>query len=83
MPFKSQEHFMREYLAKPEMAAAYLKACIEDGNPWLIADAFRTVEAIHGQAEISIHLKPVHRRSPRPKSIPSRVTAKRTRRVAS
>jgi hypothetical protein len=48
MPMKSHDDFMREYLAEPEMAAAYLNACIDDGNPWLIADAFKTVAQIHG-----------------------------------
>ena len=82
MPFKSHEDFMREYLAKPEMAAAYLKACIEDGNPWLIADAFRTVEKIHGQAEISIKLKRAQPNPRRAASRPRRAPAKRTRRTS-
>ncbi len=79
MPFKSHEDFMREYLADPEMAAAYLNTCIEDGNPWLIADAFRLVEQIHGKKRhfrLRLEAVPVH--TPKPRRAP----AKRTRRVA-
>jgi len=92
MPFKSHEQFMSEYLADPEMAAAYLNACLEDGNPWLIADAFKTVEQIHGSIG-SFRIK-FERVAPRPRSAtpkprllhaapkPRRTSAKRTRRVA-
>lgn len=48
MPSIPHDKLMWKFLAKPEDAAAYLTACIEDGNPWLIADAFKTVEQIHG-----------------------------------
>ncbi len=81
MPFKSHEEFMREYLANPEMAAAYLNTCIEDGNPWLIADAFRLVEQIHGKKRhfrLRLETVPVHGTTPKPRRAP----AKRSRRVA-
>ncbi|HWF43692.1 MAG TPA: hypothetical protein VG537_03525 [Candidatus Kapabacteria bacterium] len=83
MPFKSHEEFMREYLADPEMAAAYLNACIEDGNPWLIADAFKTVEAIHGPRthfRMTFDRQPVRTRRTAQKA--RRTPAKRTRKVA-
>ncbi len=82
MPFKSHEAFMREYLADPEMAAAYLTACIEDGNPWLIADAFKTVQRIHGrrmQFRMTFERLPARARRAAPGM---RIPAKRTRRVA-
>jgi hypothetical protein len=83
MPFKSHEEFMREYLAEPEMAAAYLNTCIEDGNPWLIADAFRLVEQIHGKKRhfrLRLEAVPVTTRNAAPKT--PRAPVKRTRRVA-
>ena len=82
MPFKSHEDFMREYLADPEMAAAYLNACIEDGNPWLIADAFKTVERIHGPRthfRMTFERASTRARRAAPKMRPP---SKRTRRVA-
>ena len=83
MPFKSHEEFMREYLAEPEMAAEYLNSCIEDGNPWLIADAFRLVEQIHGKKRhfrLRLEVVPVIARNVTTK--PRRAPVKRTRRVA-
>jgi len=81
MPFKSHEAFMREYLADPEMAAEYLKACLKDGNPWLIGEAYRLVEQIHGKKRhISIRLESNHPRRAAPKA--RRARAKRTRTVA-
>lgn len=81
MAFKSHEAFMREYLADPEMAAAYLNACIEDGNPWLIADAFKTVEQIHGprtQFRMTFERARTRRAAVQRRPVP----AKRTRKVA-
>jgi len=79
MPFKSHEEFMREYLAEPEMAATYLNTCIEDGNPWLIADAFRLVEQIHGKKRhFRLRLEAVPVTAPKTRRAP----VKRTRRVA-
>ncbi len=74
---------MREYLADPEMAAAYLNVCIEDGNPWLIADAFRTVENIHGsKRKFRVEYKRLPIRASRPKPIMKTAPTKRSRRVA-
>ncbi len=49
MPSVPHDDIMRKYLAEPSEAEAYLNICLEDGNPWLIADAFRLVEQIHGK----------------------------------
>ena len=83
---------MRKYIADPADAVLYLNACLKDGNPWLIADAFRLVEEIHG-ASASFRIK-FERVAPRPRRAapkarllkgapkPLRAPAKRTRRVA-
>jgi DNA-binding phage protein len=49
MPSIPHDDLMRKYLADSSGAEAYINACLEDGNPWLIADAFRLVEQIHGK----------------------------------
>ena len=70
---------MREYLAKPEIAEAYLKACLDDGNPWLIADAYRLIGLIHGRKrEIRIRLEDRKTRRVTPRRNPRQATTKRT-----
>ncbi len=80
MPSIPHDDLMRKYLAKPEDAVAYLNTCIEDGNPWLIADAFRLVEQIHGKKQhFRLRIEPTPRRAA---SKPRTVAPKRTRKVA-
>lgn len=92
MPFISHEDLMKKYLAKPEDAVLYLNACLKDGNPWLIADAFRLVEKIHGTSQnfrITFEREeaPPGRTARKNRILhtapkPLRAPAKRTRRVA-
>ncbi len=64
MPTRPHDEIMRKYLADPAEAEAYLNLCLEDGNPWLIADAFRLVESIHGKKlRFQVHAR--ERRRPR------------------
>jgi hypothetical protein len=83
---------MQKYLADPADAVLYLNACLKDGNPWLIADAFRLVEKIHGTRE-NFRIT-FEREITRPRRVaaktrilhaapkPHRAPAKRARRVA-
>jgi hypothetical protein len=77
---------MRKYLADPAEAEAYVNVCLEDGNPWLIADAFRLVEQIHGKKlQFRVRTEAARRiRNTAPKNghITRRAPAKRARRVA-
>ena len=92
MPYVSHDTLMQKYLADPADAVLYLNACLKDGNPWLIADAFRLVEKIHGTREnfrITFeHEVTKQRRSTAKTRVlhaapkPRRAPAKRTRRVA-
>jgi DNA-binding phage protein len=47
MPQVSHDELMRKYLSDPTDSAAYLKVCLEDGNPWLIADAKMMIANIY------------------------------------
>ena len=64
MPYISHDELMQKYIADPADAVLYLNACLKDGNPWLIADAFKLVEEIHG-ASGNFRIK-FERVSPRP-----------------
>ena len=97
MPQVSHDDTMRKYLSDPKDAAAYLNTCIEDGHPWLIADALNTIMEIHGGdkkfkikqqvvEELSLRLAPANIRIrfeavPTRRAAPSKTQAANSKRV--